>query len=380
MDRISYIHEIDKLFITHKIVALLGPRQVGKTTLAKLYAKNKKEVHFFDLEDYIDLARLDNPKIALESLQGLIVIDEVQFKPDLFPVLRVIVDSSTDKKFLILGSASKDLINKSAETLAGRIAYIEVTPFGVTEAANIRIEDLWQKGGFPLSVFAETDEASFLWRKNYISTFLERDIPSLGIKIPALNLRRFWMMVSHYHANIFNASELARSLSINEKTSKNYLDILYSTFMIRQLQPWYENISKRQVKSPKVYFKDSGILHNLLNINNYNELLAHPKLGASWEGFALEEIIRFHKLPAEEVFFWSSHGEAEVDLLTFQKGQRIAYEFKYCDVPKMTKSISIALEDLKLDKVFLIYPGKKSFNINPKVTVFSLQEYLKQTF
>lgn len=291
----------------------------------------------------------------------------------------MIVDSFGDKKFLILGSASKDLINKSAETLAGRIAYLEITPFSVTESPDIKTENLWQRGGFPLSALAETDEASFLWRKHYVSTFLERDIPSLGIKIPSLNLRRFWMMVSHYHANIFNASELARSLSINEKTAKNYLDILSGTFMIRQLQPWYENISKRQVKSPKVFFKDSGILHNLLNINNYNELLKHPKLGASWEGFALEEIIRFHKLSSEEVFFWSSYGDAEVDLLTFQKGQKIAYEFKYCDVPKMTKSINIAIEDLKLDKLYLIYPGSKSFNINSKVIIFSLQEYLKQT-
>lgn len=379
INRSNYINSIDQLFESHKIVALLGPRQVGKTTLAKLYASNKKEVHLFDLEDYVDLSRLDNPKSALEALTGLIIIDEIQLKPDLFPILRVIVDNSIDKKLLILGSASRDLINRSAETLAGRIAYLEINPFNLTELTNISIQNLWQRGGFPLSILANSDESSVAWRKNFINNFLERDIPNLGIKIAPVNLRRFWMMLSHYHGNIFNAAELGRSLSINEKTVKNYLDILSGTFMIRQLQPWFENISKRQVKSPKIYFKDSGIFHSLLNVNNYTELLTHPKLGASWEGFALEEIIRHHNLAMEEIFFWASHGDAEIDLLTFQKGQRIGYEIKYCDVPKITKSINIAIEDLKLDKVFIIYPGDKSFALTSKISAFSLKDYLVQS-
>lgn len=375
LSRINYINNIDQLFESHKIVALLGPRQVGKTTLAKLYAKDKQEVHFFDLEDYLDLARLDNPKTLLSALNGLIIIDEIQLKPDLFPVLRVIVDNYPEKRLLILGSASRDLINKSVETLAGRVAYLEVTPFSITEAGDANIENLWQRGGFPLSLLAKTDEISVAWRKNFISNFLERDIPNLGIKIAPLNIYRFWMMISHYHGNIFNASELGRSLSINEKTAKAYLDLLSGTFMIRQLQPWFENISKRQVKSPKIYFKDSGILHILFNVNNHKELLSHPKLGASWEGFALEEIIKLHQFKEGEVFFWASHGIAEIDLLTFQQGKRIGYEFKYCDVPKITKSIQIAIEDLKLDKLFIIYPGEKTFELGPKIIASSLKEY-----
>lgn len=375
LSRVNYINNIDQLFESHKIVALLGPRQVGKTTLAKLYAKGKQEVHFFDLEDYLDLARLENPKTTLSNLNGLIVIDEVQLKPDLFPVLRVIVDNYPEKKLLILGSASRDLINSSAETLAGRIAYLEVTPFSINEIDHINIQNLWQRGGFPLSLLAKNDGASVTWRKNFISNFLERDLPNLGIKIAPLNIYRFWMMISHYHGNIFNASELGRSLSINEKTAKNYLDLLSGTFMIRQLQPWFENISKRQVKSPKIYFKDSGILHSLFNVNNHTELLTHPKLGASWEGFALEEIIRFHQFKEGEVFFWASHGVAEIDLLTFAKGKKLGYEFKYCDVPKITNSINIAIEDLKLDKLFIIYPGKESFQLGPKIFATSLKDY-----
>ena len=361
------------------MVALLGPRQCGKTTLAKNYIqlKNKKfpEENYFDLEDTTDLARLAYPKMMLESLKGLIVVDEIQRRPELFPTLRVLVDKNPkSQRYLILGSASRDLIQQSSETLAGRIGYLELTPFSYMETKNT--QKLWVRGGFPRSYLAKDEQKSQLWREDYIRTFLERDIPSLGIQVPARELRRFWMMLAHYHGNLFNASEIGRALGLNHKTVQRYLDILTGTFMMRELQPWFENISKRQVKASKIYFRDSGIFHTLLGVANHSALLTSPKIGASWEGFALEEIIRFHQARIEECYFWSTHGEAELDLLIIKNGKRLGFEFKYTDAPKMTKSMVIAQEDLKLDKLFVIYPGKLRFPVGRNIEAVGLETYL----
>lgn len=374
MKRLKIIQQIDAIFEIHSVCAILGPRQCGKSTLANMYATAHPVVHFFDLEDPTDLARLSNPKLALQELDGLIIIDEIQRIPELFPVIRVLVDKHK-KKFLILGSASRDLIHQSSETLAGRISYIELTPFSLTE--TLEFKNLWLRGGFPLSYLATTDKSSLLWRKSYIMTFLERDIPNLGIKIPAETMRRFWMMLTHVHGNIFNASELGRSLGYSDTTIKYYLDILVGTFMVRRLSPWFENINKRQVKSPKIYLRDSGILHALIGINNYDELITNPKLGASWEGLAIEEIIRYHGADADNCYFWATHNSAELDLLIVNGDKKMGFEVKYTDSPKVTKSMQIALHDLKLDSLVVIIPGKYNFLLTEQIRVIGLESYLK---
>ena len=304
MNRPQLLQRIEEEMRVSRVVALLGPRQVGKTTLARQFCERTSltfdpGLNYFDLEDPAHLERLRNPRFALEMLKGLVVIDEIQLRPDLFPLLRVLVDRpESELRFLILGSASRDLIRQGAETLAGRIGFVEVSPFGTPETSEL--ERLWIRGGFPRSYLAETDADSGRWRANYIRTFLERDIPALGIQIPAASLRRFWMMLAHCHGQIFNASEIGRSLGVADTTVKRYLDVLCGTFMIRRLTPWFENIGKRQVKTPKIHFRDSGILHQLLGIPDMAALMVHPKLGASWEGFALEQIIRLSGAAEEE--------------------------------------------------------------------------------
>ncbi len=375
LQRKHYFQKIDQHFRVHSVCALLGPRQVGKTTLARMYVQEQCGGHarFFDLEKALDLARLDNPMLALSAdPDKLIVIDEIQMRPDLFPVLRVLVDDPTHKrKILILGSASRDLIRQSSETLAGRIGYIELPPFSLQEAGDMH--RLWLRGGFPISYLAANESDSFLWRESYITTFLERDIPSLGFNIPPQQLRRFWLMLAHYHGQTFNASEIAKSLGVSDHTSRRYLDILAGTFMVRQLLPWFENIQKRQVKSPKIYFRDSGILHTLLNIYQASQLETYPKLGAFWEGFALEEIIKAYELNSEECFFWATQADAELDLLVFKKGKRLGFEFKYTDVPKVTKSMRIAMQDLQLDQLYVIYPHNDTFPLDEKITAQGLE-------
>jgi predicted AAA+ superfamily ATPase len=361
------------------IVALLGPRQCGKTTLAKQYVAREEvqEENYFDLEDPDDLVRLENPKLTLSGLTNLIILDEIQRLPEIFPLLRVLVDNKKlNQKYLILGSASRELIQQSSETLAGRISYIEITPFSFSEVHDL--EQLWLRGGFPRSYLAQDEQISFSWRKEYISTFLEKDIQMMGIQVSPQNLRRFWMMLVHFHGNIFNASEIARSLNISHPTARNYLDILAHTFMIRELKPWFENISKRQVKSPKVYFRDSGVMHTLMGIKNKKDLTTHTKLGASWEGFALEEIIRYIKPDPLDCYFWSTQADAELDLLILKDGKKLGFEFKYSDMPRMTKSMHIALEDLKLDQLTIIYPGSKKYSPQEKVFVWGFEDYLKQ--
>lgn len=320
--------------------------------------------------------------LALSSLSDmLIVIDEIQRKPELFTVLRVLVDQEEKKrKFLILGSASRDLIKQSSETLAGRIGYLELPPFSLAEVHDS--QRLWVRGGFPRSYLALSDADSYFWRQQYIATFLERDVPALGFSIPPEQLRRFWMMLAHYHGQIFNASELARSLAISEHVVRRYLDILAGTFMIRVLYPWYENLSKRQVKSPKIYFRDSGILHTLQGVSDYTHLQTYHKLGSFWEGFALEEVVRTLRVDSQDCYFWSTHADAELDLLIVKNGKRLGFEFKYSDAPRTTKSMHNVLHDLHLDYFAVVYPGREIFPLTERIMAVGLEtiatgEFLK---
>jgi predicted AAA+ superfamily ATPase len=380
-ERRRFIEEIEAQFRIHSVCALLGPRQVGKTTLAHMYMDlhPEQEVHFFDLEDPQDLGLMENPMLTLSKLSNkLIIIDEIQLRPELFPVLRVLVDKSEKKlRFLILGSASRDLIRQSSETLAGRIGYIELPPFSLSEVHNM--DRLWLRGGLPKSYLAKTDLDSYKWRMAYISTFLERDIPSLGFQIPPNQIRRFWLMLAHSHGQIFNGSEIGRSLGVSDHTVRKYLDILIGTFMMRLLSPWFENLSKRQVKSPKVYFRDSGILHALLSIENETTLMSNPRMGSFWEGFALEEIIRFYQVDIGECFFWGTQSGAELDLLIIKDGKRLGFEFKFSDTPKLTKSMQIALNDLNLDHLYVIYPGTRQYSLSDNISVTSLQKLCQKT-
>src|SRR3989338_10654389 len=379
MKRTHLLHELEQAFKINPVVAILGPRQCGKTTLAREYFTKQKitQEHYFDLEDPLDLERLHDPILTLSDLSELVVIDEIQRIPELFPILRVLVDKKNRKqRFLILGSASRELIQQSSESLAGRIHYIELTPFSFDETHEL--EKLWLRGGFPLSYLAHSDQGSSQWRKGYIKTFLEQDIPNLGIKIPAQNLRRFWMMVAHYHGQLLNASELGNSLDISYNTVKKYLDILTGTFMIRQLQPWFVNIAKRQVKSIKIYFRDSGIYHSLLNITTRQALFTHPKLGASWEGFALESVIRHMHADQEECYFWATHNQAELDLLIVRGSERLGFEFKHTRSPQKTRSMEIAYENLQLDKIIVIYTGDKKFKLTSYIECIPLEKFLSE--
>ncbi len=378
MDRRQMLAKIEAAFEVTPIVAILGPRQTGKTTLAKHYIEqigNIPPQNYFDLEDSRDLARLHDPMLALSGLQGLIVIDEVQYMPALFPTLRVLIDKHAEhQRYLILGSASGALFNASAETLAGRISYVELTPFSVSETQETTT--LWTRGGFPRSYLAKTDQNSYAWRKTFIDTFLKQDIPQLGISVPFENLRSFWAMLSHYHGGILNSAELACALQASNKTITHYTDILCSTFMIRLLKPWHVNIAKRQVKSPKLFIRDSGILHALLGINDQSALAVHPKLGASWEGFALEEIIRKHEAYTDEAYFWATHQGAELDLLILKDNQRLGFEIKHSAAPKLTKSMRIAAEELQLDSLTVIYPGTIAYPLTENIHAIPLQQYL----
>lgn len=376
MQRADLLHQIDRAFRVNPVLALLGPRQCGKTTIAKRYSQQKEHLHYFDCENPFDLARLDAPMLALQDLTGLIIIDEIQRRPDLFPVLRVLVDAKKrGRKFLILGSASRDLIKQSSESLAGRVSYLEITPFNFTETHDLK--KLWFRGGFPRSYLSRNVSDSNAWRNAYITTFLEQDIPNLGITIPAQTLRRFWLMLSHYHGNIFNASELGRSLGVAHTTIRHYIDILTGTFMVRQLQPWFENINKRQVKAPKIYFRDSGIFHTLCGIESEAQLQHYPKLGASWEGFILEEVLRKHQATTEEAYFWAVHQQAELDLLLIKGGKKLGFEIKYTDRPQLSASMLKAYEYLKLDKLILLYPGPNQFPLSNNILAIPAKQYLE---
>ncbi len=382
MERGEFLDEIEKAFQVNPVVAILGPRQCGKTTVTKQYIAHKNPIpkeNYFDLEKDRDIQRLTDPFLTLSQLSGLIVIDEIQKIPELFPRLRVLVDNEElNQKYLILGSASRDLIKQSSETLAGRISYLELTPFTYSETLDL--ETLWLRGGYPRSFLAKSEEISVKWRKSFIQTYLERDIPSLGIDIPAENLRRFWMMLAHYHGCSFNASEIGRSLGFTHKTMQKYADILSGTFMIRQLRPWFENIGKRQIKTPKIYLRDCGIFHSLMGINTYSDLRVHPKLGASWEGFALEELIRHFQADQDECYFWATHQRAELDLLIVKNGKKYGFEMKYSGSPKITKSMQIAKNDLSLDSLVVIYPGDVNYPLDSTIQAVGLQNYLNGKF
>lgn len=367
--RKRYIESIEKAIKRSPVTCLLGPRQCGKTTLAHKLAE-KKNYHYLDLESPADLARLENPQLFLESLKGLVIIDEIQQRPDIFPVLRVLSDRKCHPtKFFILGNASPSLIKQSSESLAGRIEFVELGGFDLEETGNQNMQKLWLRGGFPRSFLARTNNDSFAWRENFIRTFLQRDIPQLGISIPSSTLRRFWIMLAHYHDQIWNASELGRALGLTDKTVRHYLDILTETYMIRQVQPWYENIAKRQVKSPKIYLRDSGLFHSLMSIPDRKTLWAHPKIGSSWEGFMLEQIVR--RIPSLEIYFWATHSGAEIDLVVMAKGKRYGIEFKWSEKPSLTRSIHVVKQDLSPEKIWVIYPGKYTYEIDKQVMVVS---------
>ena len=350
------------------IATLLGPRQCGKTTLAR----SLKAEHFFDLEDPRNLTRLHEPQTALETLTGMVVIDEVQRKPELFPLLRVLADRQRSTRYLLLGSASPELVKEVSESLAGRVAYHDLGPFTVDETGTREWRRLWLRGGFPRSYLSEDDAASALWRQDFIRSHLERDIPALGISIPAETLRRFWVMVSHYHGQTLNLSELGRSFGVSDHTVRRYLEILSGTFMIRLLPPWHPNVGKRLVKAPKLYIRDSGLFHALHTIATTEQLESHPKLGASWEGFAMEQAIRL--MGAVQPYFWRTHTGSELDLVWQAGGALWGMEFKYRDAPRMTRSIRAVLRDLPLQHLWIVYPGPDRYQIDDTVTVLPLAE------
>ncbi len=357
-----------------RVVALLGPRQCGKTTLARHFVP-ANSLNYFDLEDPRSLARLTEPNTALRPLKKLVVIDEIQRRPDLFPLLRVLADRKPlPARFLILGSASPDLLRQSSESLAGRIETVPLEGFRLADLGAAVQDRHWLRGGFPLAYTPRSEASSLGWRRQFLHTFLERDLPQLGITIPASALQRFWNMVAHYHGQIWNSAELARALAVSEPTVRRYLDLMSGVFMLRQLPPWFENLGKRQVKAPKVYVRDSGLLHTLLGIANRRDLEFHPKVGASWEGYAVEEVIK--SFCADEVYYWATHNGAELDLLLFKGGNRIGIECKRADAPVLTPSMRIALHDLKLDQLYVLYPGDKAYSLGNKVEVVPLAEFV----
>lgn len=372
IERKESIEAIGAALARSRIVTLIGPRQCGKTTLARTFVA-EDSANYFDLEDPASLARLAEPMTALGPLEGLVVIDEVQRRPDLFPVLRVLADRrKASARFLILGSASGDLLRQSSETLAGRMETLVLRGFGLGELGNPPPDRHWLRGGFPLSYLAASNADSVAWRRNFVQTLLERDFPQWGVRVPAAALWRFWTMLAHYHGQTWNAAEPARALGVSEATCRRYLDLLTDAFMVRQLQPWHANLRKRQVKAPKIYVRDSGLLHQLLGIDGERDLLTHPKLGASWEGYVLEEAIAAVK--PDEAYFWATHQGAEIDLVLRRNGRLLGVECKRADAPRLTPSMRIALEDLGLDRIAVVYPGSRRYPIAPSIEAVPLHE------
>jgi hypothetical protein len=359
-----------------RVVALIGPRQCGKTTLARQFLA-PGQPNYFDLEDPVSLARLAEPMTALSPLQGLVVLDEIQRRPALFPILRVLADKENlPARFLILGSASPDLVRHSSETLAGRLETITMGGFSLAEVGVEAMSRHWLRGGLPPSFLAASDEDSSTWRRSFVQTFLERDLPGQGVTVPAFTMFRFWSMLAHYHGQVWNAAELATALALSESTVRRYLDLLQGVFMVRQLQPWHANLKKRQVKSPKVYFRDSGLLHQLLGIRSEEELLLHPKSGASWEGYVIEQAL--NAVRPDEAYFWATHNGAELDLLLIKDGRKVGVEVKRMDAPTLTRSMRAALEDLGLDHLAVVYPGAQAYPLGPRVTVVPLADLALQ--
>jgi predicted AAA+ superfamily ATPase len=371
IQRKSILNSLRNALKRSRVVVLVGPRQCGKTTLARLLLP-EDSINYFDLEDPASLARLDEPMTALSPLQGLVVIDEVQRRPDLFPVLRVLVDrKNCPASFLILGSASGDLLRQTSESLAGRMERVAIGGFSLNELGAEEEQALWLRGGFPLSYLAPTEAESDAWRKNFIQTLLERDFPQWGVRVPAVALQRFWTMLAHYHGQTWNAAEPARALGVSESTTRRHLDLLTDALMVRQLQPYHVNISKRQVKAPKIYVRDSGLLHQLLGIDSPKTLMTHPKVGASWEGFVIEQVLM--TVNHDEAFFWATHQGAEIDLVLRRGSELLGVECKRTDAPRMTPSIRVALKDLNLARVAVLYPGSKRFPIAEHVEAVPLR-------
>ena len=377
-DRPTHARRVRALLEVSPVVALLGARQVGKTTLARQIAAAGPH-HWFDLEDPDDRARLQEPKLALGPLEGLVVLDEIQLAPDLFGLLRVLADRpKTPARFLILGSASPELLRQGSESLAGRVAFHEMEGFDLEEVGPDELDRRWVRGGFPRSFLAPDDAESLRWRQDFIATFLERDLPRLGITIGAPTLRRFWTMLAHWHGQIWNGAALARNFGVSDKTVRGYLDILESTFVARQLQPWHSNVGKRQVKSPKVYLRDSGLLHALLGIRTEADLQAHPTVGASWEGFVLGQVARRLGARPEECFFWATHGGAELDLLVVRGAVRRGFEFKRTTAPRRTRSMTTAALDLNLDSLDVLHAGDHTFPIGERMRAVAARELLER--
>lgn len=374
--------ELEGKLADNPIVGILGSRQCGKTTLAHQFAdrQKKRRITFFDLEDPRDLARLQNPMLTLEPLEGIVIIDEIQRMPELFPVLRVLADRKGAAKFVLLGSASPHLVKQSSESLAGRITFLTLGGFSLDILEKGDAARLWIRGGYPRSFLARNEAASFEWRSNFVRTYLERDIPNLGIKIPARTLHRFWKMLAHYHGQLFNASELARSFGAADTTIRRYLDILCGTFLVRTLSPWHYNTKKRLIKSPKIFFRDSGLFHQLMGIEDRRQLDVHPKLGASWEGFALEQVIEHLELGDDEVFFWGVHTGAELDMVFQRKGKLWGVEVKYDEAPTRTKSMVSAREELSLAHLWVVHPGEGVHAIDRSITAVGVRALHALTF
>ena len=372
--REHHLSRVRLLLREFPVVALLGARQVGKTTLAKQLAETWEEpVSRFDLEDPADLARLDDPGLELRPLRGLVVLDEIHRLPDVFPLLRVLADRpGTPARFLVLGSASPELLRQTSESLAGRVAFHELEGLGLAEVADV--ERLWLRGGFPRSYLATSEAASRRWRDAFRRTLLDRDLPALGSTIPSATLRRFWAMLAHWHGQVWNAAEFARAFGVSHTTVRRYLDLLTSVFVVRQLQPWFENISKRQVRSPKVYIADSGILHALLGLTTREDVVSHPKVGASWEGFVIGQIVHLLRSPPDRVFHWSTHAGAELDLLVMAGARRYGFEVKRSESPRLTRSMRSALETLNLDRLDVVHAGTRRYRLAPRVRALPAAE------
>ncbi len=353
------------------VTALLGPRQCGKTTLARDFAGARANAVFFDLEDPAVLEAFQNPMAVLGPLEGLVVLDEVQRRPDLFPVLRVLTDRTPSRaRFLILGSASPEMLRQTSESLAGRVTLVEMAGFDLTEVGPSAQEQVWLRGGFPRSYLAASLEDSLVWREDFVRTFLERDLHAMGLNLPPIVLRRFWTMIAHYHGQTWNAAQIAGSLGINDTTARRYLDVLDGAYMVRTLAPWFENLAKRQRRAPKVYVRDSGILHALLGITDREALMRHPKCGASWEGLALEQVLRL--APRAETYYWAVHNGPELDLLLIHRGRRIGVEFKFADAPAASPTLHTVLGDLALERLWVVYPGDRRYALGDRVEALPL--------
>lgn len=378
IDRTGYLTALRRRLDQFPVVAIIGARQVGKTTLARQLARGfRGPTRHFDLENPEDLQALRDPMLVLRELRGLVIIDEIQHLPDLFKTLRVLADRPRrPARFLVLGSASMDLLRQSSESLAGRISYCEIDGLAIREVGIERLDRLWLRGGFPRSYTASSNDRSMTWREDFLRTFVERDMPQLGFRIPAETLRRFWTMLAHWHGQVWNASEFGRALGFSDHTVRGYLDALSSALVIRQLRPWYANVAKRQVKSPKVYVTDSGLMHALLKIRSHAELISHPKVGASWEGFMIGEIIQHLGIRSDEAHFWATHAGAELDLMVVRGTDAIGFEIKRTVAPQVTPSMRSALDVLKLRKLYVMHAGEHTFPLPDGILAVSCQRLI----